>query len=473
MENGAIDFDRDKKKEDGTRTFRYPDGRRVKLAGLRPYRNNNPGNVKYESDKDAIAAGALGRDKGGFAVFPDPETGKGVADAWWDRAAKEGKTVGQAVEKYVSGTADDKQALEANKKRKTEFEAKLRIKMDTPLNQLTKEQMDALKEYNRQLEGEKNGLKTGKSEPLPPAAPIQQPKSPTDIAKHGQNQAPGNTPAEPVAPAPQPPAQKGADASGAQPSAGRTVNAPAAPMSGNVNALASRMAAPQSVNYLSQRSPAAGVNALATGPEGPSVFDPTGSLFQPQSGQGYGAAGNGSGAPAAGFRPPHQGRQKLASLLPYAREAVRRGDNDALQRLFAGAKADPHIRPMIPPDFSIETLAPGQTKVSGTLGIGQMVALYRSAANPSLMGQIGKARPGRYDYIVKDGRVTEFMEAAPGDAKARWDDPAAGWSRIERDPGRRRPPAQTMPYVPGGGRPPAVPLSYPLRPRWPREDDLR
>lgn len=42
--------------------------------GTRSYRNNNPGNLKYTAwTKEQ---GATGQDTGGFAVFPDYETGR-------------------------------------------------------------------------------------------------------------------------------------------------------------------------------------------------------------------------------------------------------------------------------------------------------------------------------------------------------------------------------------------------------------
>jgi len=49
--------------------------------GTRSWRNNNPGNVKAFNWAWAQAHGAIGIDAGGFAIFPDYETGWAAKDA--------------------------------------------------------------------------------------------------------------------------------------------------------------------------------------------------------------------------------------------------------------------------------------------------------------------------------------------------------------------------------------------------------
>ncbi len=44
------------------------------------YKRNNPGNLNFQSDKSAIASGAIGRDKSGFGIYPDTESGKKALD---------------------------------------------------------------------------------------------------------------------------------------------------------------------------------------------------------------------------------------------------------------------------------------------------------------------------------------------------------------------------------------------------------
>ncbi|MGE3550893.1 MAG: hypothetical protein AB7I29_13460, partial [Geobacter sp.] len=46
-----------------------------KIFGSRSARNNNPGNLRYGSDAAAQKAGAIGRDKDGFAIFPSVNAG--------------------------------------------------------------------------------------------------------------------------------------------------------------------------------------------------------------------------------------------------------------------------------------------------------------------------------------------------------------------------------------------------------------
>lgn len=45
------------------------------INGSRAWRNNNPGNLKYEDPQYATARGVIGTDYSGFAIFPDYNTG--------------------------------------------------------------------------------------------------------------------------------------------------------------------------------------------------------------------------------------------------------------------------------------------------------------------------------------------------------------------------------------------------------------
>ena len=49
---------------------------REKVYGSRSFRNKNKGNLRYKSDAAAIEAGAIGRDRDGYAVFPTIEAGE-------------------------------------------------------------------------------------------------------------------------------------------------------------------------------------------------------------------------------------------------------------------------------------------------------------------------------------------------------------------------------------------------------------
>ncbi len=308
------------------------------------------------------------------------------------------------------------------------------------------------------------GAGTSKAAPVaPPASAPEKPaaKPPAAASKEPQGAQ------KPAAPTLRPPAQI-SGASAAQSSAGRSVNALAsqttAPQSRNVlasqapperlNALASP---PQNVNALSyRRSPSISVNALAA--------RLAGAPMSPWAGGPDSRPAN-AGSPPGAYSISRNGeirtgdtidirsrRDKLDVLLPLAREAIKTGNNQVLQRLLAGAKADPHVSSLIPPDFAITTQGPGETKASGTLKIDQLLPLYRAPADPTLRRQIGKAKPGRYEYTIKDGRVTGFRPVAkpapanptPGDSPDNLDGSLVNW--IERNPGRKPPRVQPLPY---------------------------
>jgi hypothetical protein len=55
--------------------FRADGSSAIYLGGLRNWRNNNPGNIGYGDGKLVKKLGAIGK-AGGFAVFPDYETGR-------------------------------------------------------------------------------------------------------------------------------------------------------------------------------------------------------------------------------------------------------------------------------------------------------------------------------------------------------------------------------------------------------------
>ena len=64
-------------------TYIYADGSTITLYGNRPYRNNNPGNLRYSGKTGlarAQAAGAIGLDNG-FAIFPSVAAGDKALDA--------------------------------------------------------------------------------------------------------------------------------------------------------------------------------------------------------------------------------------------------------------------------------------------------------------------------------------------------------------------------------------------------------
>jgi hypothetical protein len=87
--------------------YTYSDGSRIKMTGNRPWRDNKPGNLRYGTEDAATGAGALGRDKGGFGIFPDYETSYKVMAAWWQNKADKGKTIIQTLKAYAPSSGND------------------------------------------------------------------------------------------------------------------------------------------------------------------------------------------------------------------------------------------------------------------------------------------------------------------------------------------------------------------------------
>jgi len=79
-------------------TIQYPD--RVKSGGSRSWRNNNPANMI--DGPFARSRGSIGKDRDGFAIFPDVETGKRAQEELLRRYGD--YTVEDMIEKYAPAT---------------------------------------------------------------------------------------------------------------------------------------------------------------------------------------------------------------------------------------------------------------------------------------------------------------------------------------------------------------------------------
>lgn len=91
----------------GTATYLYADGRTITLHGDRPYRNNNPGNLRYmgrTGPQRARADGALGLEQGGFAMFPSAAAGEHALDAAINRAADAHQSLASFLNQYAPAT---------------------------------------------------------------------------------------------------------------------------------------------------------------------------------------------------------------------------------------------------------------------------------------------------------------------------------------------------------------------------------
>ena len=80
---------------DGYVTYTYADGHTVTLHGTHPYRDNNPGNLRYMGRSGlarAKQAGGIGIDNS-FAILPDGKAGEDALHAMIRRRAAEGQTL--------------------------------------------------------------------------------------------------------------------------------------------------------------------------------------------------------------------------------------------------------------------------------------------------------------------------------------------------------------------------------------------
>jgi hypothetical protein len=158
-----------------TVTYTYSDGSRIKLTGNRPWRNNNPGNLRYGSTDAATDDGALGRDKGGFGIFPDYETGHKAMIAWWQKKADKGQTIKEALKAYAPPGENDLERY-LNGVEKATGESR-----DTLISELTAEERKSLEQFVKQHEGYNNGAKKGKKMVLAPPLKIKSMPAPKKI----------------------------------------------------------------------------------------------------------------------------------------------------------------------------------------------------------------------------------------------------------------------------------------------------
>lgn len=136
----------------------------VKVGGNRAWRNNNPGNLKFQKGGFAERHGATGRDKDGFAIFPTEESGMAAQNALWRTKTYQGLTIDQAVERWASTSPA---------KEKQEYKAKLSkaagVTQDTRISDLSDEQIAKMTAIQRVQEGYRAGQVVKKSPPQPAA----------------------------------------------------------------------------------------------------------------------------------------------------------------------------------------------------------------------------------------------------------------------------------------------------------------
>jgi hypothetical protein len=77
--------------------FREDGSSAIYVGGTRNWRNNNPGNIGYGNGNLAKKLGAIGK-AGGFAVFPNYETGRKAIFSVLKKDDFQGRTVSKAIE---------------------------------------------------------------------------------------------------------------------------------------------------------------------------------------------------------------------------------------------------------------------------------------------------------------------------------------------------------------------------------------
>ena len=117
-------------------------------GGTRAWRNNNPGNII--NSEFARKHGAIGT-AGGFAVFPDENTGAAAITALLQTDKYNRLTVGGVINKYAPPSQNNTAGYQKKVEQRTG------IPLSTPMTQLNNEQLQRIVNVIRQVEGWKVG----------------------------------------------------------------------------------------------------------------------------------------------------------------------------------------------------------------------------------------------------------------------------------------------------------------------------
>ena len=117
----------------------------------RAWRNNNPGNI--EAGNFAAAHGAIGND-GRFAVFPSEEAGRGAIVSLLGSPAYQRLTLQQAINRYAPPVENDTAAYS------NYVSGAGSLPLDTRLNAMSAQQIDALARAIQVHEGWRPGTST-------------------------------------------------------------------------------------------------------------------------------------------------------------------------------------------------------------------------------------------------------------------------------------------------------------------------
>ena len=138
--------------QDGRAYIRDSGGRvEERSGGTRAWRNNNPGNI--EAGRFANAHGAIGND-GRFAIFPSEEAGRGAIASLLGSPAYQRLTLQQAISRYAPPVENDTVAYS------NYVSGAGSLPLDTRLNAMSPQQIDALARAIQVHEGWRPGTST-------------------------------------------------------------------------------------------------------------------------------------------------------------------------------------------------------------------------------------------------------------------------------------------------------------------------
>ncbi len=131
--------------------FRADGSSAIYLGGRRNWRNNNPGNIGYGDGKLVKRLGAIGK-AGGFAVFPDYETGRKAIFGVLKKDDFQSRTVAKAIE--VWAPKED----ENNPERYKQFlNARTGLDLNRQVSGLSETELGSLVNAIEKMEGSESG----------------------------------------------------------------------------------------------------------------------------------------------------------------------------------------------------------------------------------------------------------------------------------------------------------------------------
>ncbi|MDO5055277.1 MAG: hypothetical protein Q4D86_08155 [Pasteurella oralis] len=136
---------------DGRATvYRTPDGKLVRReGGSLAWRNNNPGNIR--AGAFAKSLGAIGVGPGGFAIFPDAETGARAIGALMRTKNYNNLSIADAIARYAPPSENNTAAYQSAIRKKTGLDSsrKMSTLSDAELSRV----IDAIKQHEGWKEG--------------------------------------------------------------------------------------------------------------------------------------------------------------------------------------------------------------------------------------------------------------------------------------------------------------------------------